>query len=59
MTLPRKGARRYKITARKGITKKIYIKAKDHKKQLVGKVLTGMELDELAEMMGMKVSRVK
>jgi hypothetical protein len=59
MTLPKKGARRYGVTFKKGITKKIYIKTKSHKKVYLGKALTSIELDELAKMMGMKVSRVK
>ncbi len=60
VTLPRKGARRYKKTTVSGITLKTYIPNKNHKKlPEVCYTYTKDELKQFAEQRGMKVYEKK
>lgn len=54
----KKKPRRYRLTAKKGITQRIYIPNKTHHKlPAVVKYFTQIEIDELAEMMGIRVKK--
>lgn len=57
MTRPRKGARRYGITTRSGITLKTYKKSKSHHKlPEIVYVYTVQELEDFAKQRGLEVS---